>query len=274
LKILFSDGKELLYDFVVQINKPSITSMVSEFVNDGDVATIRGDYFYAPITVTFPGGGAGTIVSLKDQEVQVRVPAGSQPGQITVKTNFGETKSNFLFRDDRPKVIDGDPHEGWWGTYLVTNPGAGDPPKISGNYYRMKKLVKEWVWDAPEVAGGPANSMATHSKNVPDAAILKPEDYNMKFEINTVKPYSANRISFNVGTSAEDNNAYIWPAPYDSKGQWHTIVIPFEEVVKSYATRPTVNPSGYWTRILVFGPGNLDADLAFDNLRVVPKVIK
>jgi hypothetical protein len=32
-----------------------------------------------------------------------------------------------------------------------------------------------------------------------------------------------------------------------------------------------VSPSGYWTRILVFGPGDLDADIAFDNLRVVLK---
>jgi hypothetical protein len=274
LKIIFSNGEELLYDFVVQINKPSLTSMLSEFVNDGDVAVIRGDYFYAPIEVTFPGGLKGDVVSLKDQEIQVRVPAGAQPGQITVKTNFGETKSNFLFRDNRPKVIDGDPHEGWWGTYLVTSPGAGDPAKISGNYYRMKKLVKEWVWDAPEVAGGPASSMSNHAKNVPDAAILKPDDYYLKFEINTVKPYNANRISINVGLNAEDNNAYIWPAPYDSKGQWNTITIPFEEVVKAYAVKPVINPNGYWSRILVFGPGNLDADLCFDNLRVVPKVFK
>lgn len=271
IRILFSDGKELIHDFMVQISKPSVTSMLCEFVNEGDVAVIRGDYFYAPITVTFTGGVTGQIVSVKDQEVQVRVPAGAQPGPITVKTNFGETTSTFMFRDNRPKMIDGDPHEGWWGTYLVTAPAAGDPVKISGNYYRFKKQVKEWVWDAPEVAGGPASSMPTHSKNIPDAAILNPEDYNMKFEINTVKPFNANRIVFNVGTSAEDNNNYFWRPPYDSKGQWHTITIPYDEVVKSYATRPTVNPNGYWTRILIFGPGNLDADICFDNLRVVPK---
>src|SRR5690242_11994811 len=56
MKLIFSNGKELLYDFVVQISKPLVSNMVSEFVNDGDVATIRGDYFYEPVTVTFPGG--------------------------------------------------------------------------------------------------------------------------------------------------------------------------------------------------------------------------
>ena len=281
LKIVFSNGKELLHDFTLQISKPTISSMLSEFVNAGDVAVIRGDYFYAPLTVTFTGGAVGEIVSLKDEEIQVRVPADAQPGPITIKTNFGETSSDFLFRDNRPKVIDGDPHEGWWGSYLVTNVGANDPAKISGNYYRFKKQTKEWVWDAPEVAGGPASSMPTHNKNVPDAAILKPEDYYLKFEINTLKPFNASRIVINVGLTAppgstqpqdaQDNDGYVWNPPYDSKGQWHTITIPFEDVYNSYKVKPVINPDGYWSRILIFGPGSLDGDISFDNLRVVPK---
>jgi hypothetical protein len=272
LKIIFKNGSELLYKFQVQISKPVVTSMLSEFVNAGDVATINGNFFYEPLTVTFTGGATGTVVSRKDKELQVTVPAGAQPGPITIKTNFGEAISTFWFRDSRNHIIDGDPHEGWWATYLVTNPNPanGDPPKISGNYYRHKKAVKEWVWDAPEVAGGPANSMPLKSKNIPDAAIMKPEDWNVKFEINTLKPYNANRISFNIGLVAEDNNAYIWPAPYDSKGQWNTITIPYDEMVRSYAVKPVVSPSGYWSRILIFGPGNLDADICFDNLRIVP----
>ena len=273
LIIVFKDGTALEHKFQVQISKPLITTMLSEFVNAGDVATISGNFFYLPLTVTFTGGATATIVSRKDNELQVQVPAGAQPGPITVKTNFGEATSTFWFRDSRNHIIDGDPPEGWWGTYLVTNPNPanGDPPKISGNYYRHKKAVKEWVWDSPEVAGGPANSMPLKSKNIPDAAILKPEDYNVKFEINTLKPYNANRISFNIGLSAEDNNAYIWPAPYDSKGQWHTITIPYDDMVRSYTVKPVINPAGYWTRILIFGPGNLDADICFDNIRIVPK---
>jgi hypothetical protein len=271
IKIVFSNGKILIYDFAVQISKPSVTSMLSEFVNSGETATIRGDYFYSPLVVTFTGGSTGQIVSVKDQEIQVTVPAGALPGPVTVKTNFGETVSNFWFRDNRNLIISGDPHEGWWGTYLVTNPGASDPKKISGNYYRFKKQVKAWTWDAPEVAGGPANSMPVHSKKIPDAAILKPEDYNLKFEINTVKPYSSNTIKINVALNTEDNNNYVWQPPYDSKGQWNTIVIPFEQIVASYVVKPVINPNGYWTRILIFGPGDLDADISFDNLRLVPK---
>jgi hypothetical protein len=272
LKILFKNGYELLHDCEVQISKPTVASMLSEFVNEGDVATIYGNYFYEPVTVTFTGGAIGTVIEREDTELKVQVPAGAQPGPITIKTNFGEVVSTFWFRDNRNVIISGDPHEGWWGTYLVTNPntGNGDPAKISGNYYRFKKKVGPWVWDQPEVAGGPASSMPTFSKNIPSAAILNPADYNVKFEINTVKPYNKSRIIFNVGT-VEDNDGYIWQPPYDSKGQWHTITIPYEEMVEKYKVKPVVNPEGYWTRILIFGGDEFDADIAFDNLRIVPK---
>lgn len=273
MKIVFKNGYELLYDFQVQISKPVINGIACEFVNEGDIATIDGNFFYAPLTVTFTGGATGEIVDRKDMQLQVKVPAGAQPGPITIKTNFGEVTSTFWFRDPRNHIIDGDPHEGWWGTYLITNPdpAKGDPVKISGNYYRYKKAVKEWTWDAPEVAGGPANSMPNHSKNIPDEAILNPSNYNVKFEINTLKPYNSNRISFNIGLTAEDNNAYIWQPPFDSKGQWRTVTIPYEEMVAKYAKKPVVSPDGYWSRILIFGPGDLDADICFDNLRIVPK---
>jgi len=274
LKIVFRNGYVLLYDFVVQISEPYIASMVSEFVNDGDVATIRGDFFYEPLTVKFTGGVNGDIVSVKDQEIQVRVPAGAQPGQINIKTNFGETKSNFWFRDSRNHFIDSDPYEGWWNSsYVVSNPGPTDPPKISGNYIRFTKKIGSWSWN--ELAGGPASAMPVHSKNIPDAAILKPGDYYLKFEVNTIKPYNANVVKINLALNAEDNDAYKWNPPFDTKGQWQTVVIPLEEVFASYAVKPTVNPAGYWCRLLMgHAPGDLDADVAYDNFRVVPKVLK
>ena len=273
LKMVFKNGKTLERDFVVEISEPWIQNMVSEFVNTGEVATIRGDFFYEPLTVAFTGGVAGTLVDVKDDLIQVRVPAGVQPGQITVKTNFGETKSDFWFRDNRNIFISSDPFTGWWNaSYVVSNPGAADPPLINGNYIRFKKPIGAWSWN--ELAGGPASAMGEISKKVPDAAILKPEDYYLKFEVNTVKPYTSNLMKINVALNAEDNDNYKWNPPFDTKGQWQTVAIPFETVTGSFKVKPTVNPNGYWCRILFHGPGDLDADICFDNFRVVPKVAK
>jgi hypothetical protein len=273
LKIVFKDGYELLYDFKVQISKPLVSNMVCEFVNDGGVATIRGNYFYAPITVTLTGGATAQIVSLKDDEIQFTVPAGAQAGPITVKTNFGETKSDFWFRDNRNIFISSDPWEGWNGQgFVVSNPAPGDPEKINGNYIRVNKFLASWSWN--EIADGTASSMPIHSKNIPDDAILNPDKYYLKFEVNTRKPYNNGMIRINAGTTVQDNSNYQWKPPFDTHGKWQTVVIPYEEVFNSYSPKPVVNPSGYWSMVLMQGPGDLDADISFDNFRIVPKVSK
>lgn len=276
LSIVFANGDTLRHDFHVEISKPSITGMLCEYVPVGSTATIQGDYFYPPLTVTFPGGINGEIVTVEDKAIKVIVPQGVQPGQITVTTNFGKAKSNFWFDDTRNIVISSDPYTGWWNqSFVVTSPGPEDPVKINGNYIRVKKSIGAWDWI--EVAGGPASAMGPISKNIPDEAILKPELYYLKFEVNTVKPYTSNTFRINVGLQSEVNNAYFWQPPYDTKGNWQTVVIPFEDVIASYkalGAEIKVNPDGYWTRLLFQGGSALDCDMCFDNFRVVPKVLR
>jgi len=82
-------------------------------------------------------------------------------------------------------------------------------------------------------------------------------------------------IKFNFGLQSEVNDAYQWAPPFDTGGQWQTVVIPFETIIQSYkelGVTPVVNPNGYWTRVLIHGPGDWDCDIAFDNFRVVPKI--
>ena len=111
LKIIFADGDSLLYNFAVTINKPVLTSMNCEYVLTGDTATINGNYFYAPISVTFAGGvtGISPTVDATNKILKVIVPTGALPGQITVTTNFGVTKSDFWFRDNRNLFATWDP---------------------------------------------------------------------------------------------------------------------------------------------------------------------
>jgi Surface glycan-binding protein B xyloglucan binding domain len=274
LKIVFKNGFVLNHQFKVQISEPLVSSMVSEYVKTGEIATIRGNYFYAPVTVTFEGGVTGDIVSLKDEEIQVKVPAGALPGPIKVKTNFGETKSDFWFRDNRNLLITADPLSGWWGWDYVVN--GTDPLAIDGNFLRVTKTIGAWAWT--EVAGGPEADLAT-SHNFPDEAAVSPEKYYLKFEVNTLKPYTTNMIKIMIGQVFDpqpDFNVepYFWRPPFDTKGQWQTVVIPFEEVSANYKLNWGVRPQGYGVRILFHGDGSLDTDIAFDNFRVVPKVSK
>lgn len=271
LTIIFKNGYKLEHSFEVQISKPILNSMMCEYVNEGDVATVIGNYFYAPVTITFTGGATAEVVNLEDEQVQFTIPADAQPGPITIKTNFAETKSNFWFRDPRNIFIASDPFEGWHEANLVvTDPGPTDPPKINGNYIRVNKMLSAWSYN--EIADGPADAMPSYSKIIPDDAILHPDKYYLKFEVNTMKPYNNSNIVINAGTSAQDNGHYQWAPPYDTHGKWQTVVIPYEEVFNSYTVKPTVNPNGYWAMLLIQGPGDWDADISFDNFRIVPKV--
>ncbi|MFT3935430.1 MAG: IPT/TIG domain-containing protein [Chitinophagaceae bacterium] len=139
LKIVFSDGRVLLYDFKVLISEPVLKSMDCEYVATGNEATLRGDFFYEPLTVTFTGGVKGEITSITDKILKVRIPNGALPGQVTVKTNFGEVKSDFWFRDNRNIIISSDPFTGWWNNaYVVTNPGTTESSFYQWQLYPCK----------------------------------------------------------------------------------------------------------------------------------------
>ena len=274
LTIVFSGGKTLEHEFRVAISEPVVSSMKSEYVNEGKIAYIRGSYFYEPITVTFEGGVTGEVldVGLNNDLLEVIVPAGAQSGPVTVTTNFGETQSDFFFRDNRNLFLTNDPWSGWWGGDLVVN--ASDPLAINGNFTRITKQIGGWAWT--EMLGGPPDALGDISKNIPDEAVTHPEDFYLKFEVNTIKPYNGNRIKIMLGQVTNpdpnwDNEPYYWEAPYDTKGEWQTVIIPFEDVVANFASW-TVRPGGYGVKIWFHGPGALDADMAFDNFRVVPKV--
>lgn len=271
LKIVFKNGYELLYTFEVEISEPAVSSMLCEYVKAGEVATINGDYFYEPLTVTFTGGATGTLVSVADQKIEVTVPPGAQPGPITVTTNFGATQSDFWFRDNRNMLITNDPWSGWWGSDKVVS--GTDPLAINGNFTRMTQSIGSWGWT--EWIGGKEDALTT-SHNLPNEAVTSPEKYLMKFEINTLKPYNGNRIKFMIGQvngpdPSWDNEPYFWEPPYDTKGKWQTVSVPFNEVVKNYTTNWGVRPQGYGVKVWFHGPGALEADIAFDNLRVVPR---
>lgn len=273
LKIIFKNGFVLLYTFEVQISAPVVSAMTCEYVKEGQVATITGNFFYAPLSVKFAGGVTGTITSVTDREINVTVPAGAQPGQITVTTNFGETKSNFWFRDNRNLLITNDPWTGWWGQAMVVS--GTDPLAINGNFSRITQNIGPWAWT--EWIGGKEDALAT-SHNLPDEAVLIPNKYNLKFEINTLKPFNGNRIKIMIGqVNGPDPNwdtePYYWEPPFNTGGKWQTVTIPFNEVVAHYVTNWGIRPQGYGVKVWFHGPGAVDADIAFDNLRVVPKVI-
>jgi len=305
MKLIFSGGDSLLYDFTVTISKPQIKGadktspygMDCEYVADGDYATVYGQYFYLPLTVTFAGGQTASSengdVTVNDANTAlvVKVPEGAQPGQITVTSNFGSTKSDFWFRDNR-NIFQGfeddatntsnpDSPFGELGTNvspgIVTSAGEGDPPLINNNYIRAVFNAQTWWmqlfcnWNI--------------GLSIPDDAILHPSDYYYKFEVCTTKPYNASGIHIWITDMTARNNTpyYQWsPSSFDTKGVWQTVIIPLEDIaaaevdattgIKYFPSAPL--PDGYFCGVVYAGADVLDCDMSFDNFRIVPKVIR
>ncbi|MCC9166997.1 glycan-binding surface protein [Pontibacter harenae] len=275
IKIIFADGDSLMYDFEVDISEPVITGMLSEYVNTGDVATIYGNFFYDPVTVTFTGGVEGEVVSVSEDAnvIEVIVPEGAVPGPITVSTNFGEFESEFWFRDNRNIIagFDGTLAGLWTGPDYVK---ASDPviPAINGKFVRFNKSLGPYPYS--EFYVGPANSdLALENRNIPEDALANPADYVLKFEVNTLAPLAGAELRMYIGNgdlvSERDAQFYTWRPNVNTNGRWETVSIPFEDFYTANEEF-AYNPNGYNMSFWFHGPVAVNTNFAMDNLRVVP----
>ena len=275
MNIIFADGSTLVHNFTVDISEPLISYMKSEYVNTGEVATIIGNYFYEPLTVTFAGGVTGELVTVEDELLEVRVPEGAMPGPVTITTNFGVTESDFWFRDDRNLIasFDGTTAGLWHGpAYIVSSDES--IPAINGKFIRMKRDLGAWGWF--ELYVGPANSdVALELKNIPEEAFTRPEEYSLKFELNTLKSLTGAAIHMYIGpdmSGERGSTNYNWQPNINTNGAWETIVIPWEDVYAANKAFP-YNPAGYGISVHFSGASPVTGDFGLDNMRVVPNTI-
>jgi len=278
MKIIFSNGDSLMHDFVVDISEPLILSMSSEYLNAGDVATIRGNYFYEPVTVTFAGGVAGEIVTVEDDIIEVTVPEGAQPGPITITTNFGSTESDFMFRDNRNIIasFDGSLEGAWHGPAFIVSSDE-DIPAINGKFIRINKDLAAWAWFEMYVGG--KESLGLENRNIPADAFANPKNYSMKFEINTLAPLTGAEIKMYMGNGevgGRDKGGYTWKPNVDTQGAWQTVSIPFENFLIANNNDDITfayDPNGYSASFHFSGPLAVKANFGLDNMRVVPNTL-
>jgi hypothetical protein len=295
ITMYFFDGKVLEHPFRLAVSEPEITSMVSEYVKEGEVATIKGDYFYPPLTVTFTGGAQGEIVSVEDDAIEVIVPPGAQPGPIAVTTNFGIAISRLHFRDSRVFLnYDNLTASGSWRS---GNTASADG--VDGNYLVLKGKLgpNERSEDYP--GGGYVSEFWAKANGRPEGNLLpgKPEDYVMKFEINAADWYGSYLNICFAPWGHENSNQEYWSnlnaraywGPWDATDAnfttngWITAVIPMTDFAYAAGTPGgvvTYTPmafdpavTGSLTFWLIGSPksNSSPVELRLDNVRIVPK---
>lgn len=304
IKLITRSGVEYTYDFQVQVPQPLLNSMTCEYVPDGEVAVINGNYFLGdeerPLQVFFPGNIEAEIESYTVDQIRVIVPEGVSPGPITVKSMYGSTRSSFYFRDDRNIFLDFDTKLGAGWRSGVTQ--ASSPDGVSGNYLALTGTLSDWAWIEDNLAmnlWGGWSSNPDQQNPLFDLGQNSLSDMVLKFEVNVVNPWAVGYLQciftpYDI-PGPDGGNAYysdtslgraLWRPwfeigdSYQTEG-WITVSIPLTEFRFSHdasinnlsLTYP--DDFGGFT-FFVWGPA-LDAELeqdlfiAIDNVRVVPK---
>ncbi len=288
IRFVFANGDEMLYDFSVNVPAPVLHSIKSEYVEDGDIAVLKGDFFFEPTTVLFPGGQEGEIVVLDKTELQVRVPAGAEKGAISVQTNFGTVNSDFLFRDDRNIVVNFDDlrHRSWNSPIAHVDAGEGELTPCSGNYtYFKMEGLGAWQWVNELNMMYIAEDGETGRGDVPIfPAGASPNEWGVRFEINV--PFEWREIPLEIffapfgGDHGRDIPVPLarW-RPWEDNGLfqtdgWETVTVPLTEFTedKDGNSASLDDLSGYTNiTIMLFGAADNSTDvlIGLDNVRVV-----
>lgn len=282
LKLVFANEESLQYDFSVDISKPLIDHARSEYENEGDSLFVYGNYFYAPLTVTFTGGAQGEVISIASdaQSMVVKVPAGTQPGPITIASNFGEKVSDFWFADNRGIIASFDISlvNGMWHVNDVVSSDP-DIPNVNGKFLRVNK-GKLGAWPYLEVYEGTQGSdLSVETKNIPEEAFVNPGNYSLKFEMNTLQSVTGANMRLYLGDdngccggdfgTARNNSYYIWAPNLNTSGNWVTVSIPWSDIF-SANNQFAYNGAGYGMAIYFHGPNSAFYNFGIDNIRVVP----
>lgn len=284
------------YPFFVNVPAPLLSSMLCEYVKDGETAVIKGNFFLddenVPLQVFFPGNIAAEITSITTTEVHVKVPAGAGVGPITMKSIYGQSRSSFFFRDDRGFILDWDNlnASGGWrsGQIRSSDPVAG----ISGNYvYFSGDLAGDnssWNEDGFSFnLWGTANGRPEGDLfNIPIADAL------LKFEVNVSQAWSASALQMIFTPWATTGtNGYIadgvtprglW-IPWKESGTfktdgWITVTIPltdfkYDQVGNSLNVADKGKYGGLTFFVYNGGVAGTDCSpiICIDNIRVVPR---
>lgn len=309
-------GDTTTYDFHVIVPPPVVSAMSCEYAAAGDEVTLTGDYFiqdpYKPLKVKFNDGTLPVtdIRSISKNSITFTVPAGAQSGRVCVESVYGESRSQFVYKDNRNILFDFDGSHGGLAGGHGWRPGRIRTGGIDGSYLylggaaMLGKVGATWdeddfamnYWPEPS-AGFPELTAIPSFANMLDTCDI--DDLALKFEcrVPETSPWSASALQL-IFTGNQDvtaltansqyyNNADIarglW-IPWQTTGSfstgsgWTTVTIPlsaFNKTHEGQAAGKTVaknRMTGFTFFLWNGGVEGTDCtpELDIDNIRVVP----
>lgn len=283
------DGRSFEFDFVVSIPAPVLSGIKCEYVPDGEIVELMGDFFFDP-KVYFTGDVEAEVVEFTQKLIKVKVPEGAQVGPIEVKTSFGKIKSGFRFRDDAGVLLNMDDKlgAGWhWHPEHIQS----DPAGVSGKYYKFYDNDldnDEWNDGAMEA------DLWGKSAGRPEGPLWEGgiTGKALRFEANVIEEWAGGYMQFifapwdNENNDAHTMNDFVkglwkpWDGAPDGKFKtegWITVTIPLEEFKYDHnandLSKQLLYPNNCGSlSIFIRGKVSVDVNpihILIDNVRVV-----
>ncbi|MDP2335066.1 MAG: glycan-binding surface protein [Bacteroidota bacterium] len=300
IKLVMRDKTEFTYPFGVDVPAPLISSMLCEYVKEGETAVLQGNFFIndpsAPLKVFFPGNIEGVVLSVSLNEVKVKVPAGVGSGPMVVKSIYGSSRSTFYFRDDRNIFLNFDEltSSGSWRSGTTRK----DASSLDRNYVMLKGELGDNAGAEDYSGGGFVCELWSDANGRPEKNFFtgSPADYLLKFEAN-VKAWSGAYLNICWGPWKSSVGPYqnqLYWSDMNARGLWRpwegtstgsfktdgwiTVTIPMADMKynKSFGSMTfDASKAGSMT-LWMKGPaatkgGTCKMEVYFDNFRIVPK---
>ena len=192
-------GDTTTYNFHVIVPAPTVSAMSCEYAAAGDEVTITGDYFiqdpYKPLQIKFNDGTlpVSDIKSISKNSITFTVPSGAQSGRVYVESVYGNSKSNFVYKDSRNILFDFDGSHGGltsghgWRSGKIRTGGIDGSYLYLGGSSMQGKVGATWneddfsmnYWPEPS-AGFPELTSIPSFANMLDTCDIN--DLALKFE--------------------------------------------------------------------------------------------
>ena len=242
-----------------------IDGMYNEFTPAGEMMKIVGDYFdlYKITTESgqlFFGDEEMDIIRAVQDTLYFNLPNDAIAGTKIkiVSPIVGEVLVPGRYYERGNMLCDYDPYTGWGGNNYVSE--GPNPTPITGNYSHFK-IAKE---DAGDFEWSGTVAIAQIGVNYWDDVKANQNNYQLKFEVNTLTALGKRQIRFFFEQINYDWEAFASGLAFKTNGEWQTVALDLSEVWKG-----DIPNTGTFQ---VMGNSYAeDTDICFDNFRIVPK---
>jgi hypothetical protein len=261
-------GGEATYNFPIDIPAPEAVDFPLEWVPEGGILTIKGQFFYNIESIEFTGGTSTTTFTVVNpQTIEVVVPADASSGPVQVHAVAGTGTTKAWFRDNRNMMVDFDAYPiCWGGDAFVVN--ASDIPShvpvepINGNFYYIKQDYAAQSWWIQETVVAYCG----------DITVPAPKsNYALAFEMWVGEKWDKNW--FEIEMIGDATIYYEWRG-YEVLGGdsktledtgWFTVKIPLENMTALTGNTLKMGRFGSYK-----AQHEDTIEFAFDNFRFVP----